>query len=128
VKLGEQKKLRVGLAGAVVSAVMASTALLAVTCCAGPIVFLSLGFGMASFSNLESFAPYRWILLSVTILFLAAAFVQVYLRPETENCESFCTTGYNTRNNKIMFWIVAVIVIALISFPFLFEKFLLQVK
>lgn len=126
-KIEEPKKLRVGLAGAVVSAVMASTALLAVTCCAGPIVFLSLGFGMASFSNLESLAPYRWILLSITILFLAVAFVQVYHRRNPENCESSCSTGVS-RNKKILFWIVAVVVIALISFPFFFERFLLQVK
>lgn len=126
-KIAEQKKLNFGLLGAVVSALVTSTALLAVTCCAGPVVFLSLGFGMASFSNLESIAPYRWILLSITILLLRAAFVQVYRRQDAENCESSCSTGY-ARNKKILFWVVAVAAIALISFPFLFEKFLLQVK
>jgi mercuric ion transport protein len=127
-KMAGQKKVSIGLVGAIVSALVTSTALLAVTCCAGPIVFLSLGFGMASLSNLESLAPYRWILLSITVLFLATAFVRVYLRSDTESCESSCSTVGNARNKKILFWIVVVVVIALISFPFLFEKFLLQVK
>jgi mercuric ion transport protein len=126
-KIDEQKKLSFGLGGAVASALLTSAALLAVSCCAGPIVFLALGFGFASLSNFEFLAAYRWILLSITILLLAAAFVQVYRRHDKENCESSCSNG-NTRNKKILLWIVAVIVTALLSFPFVFEKFLLQVK
>lgn len=126
-KIEKQKNLNFGLAGAVVSALVTSSALLAVTCCAGPIVFLSLGLGMASFSTLELLAPYRWILFSITILFLGVAFAQIYRRRDTENCESSCSTEY-TRNKKLLFWVVVVVAIALICFPFVLEKFLLQVK
>jgi mercuric ion transport protein len=126
-KATDGKKLGVGLAGAVVSAVATSSLFLALSCCAGPVVFLALGLGFASISTFESFASYKWLMLSLTILFLLIASLQVYKQERAAKCETSCPAPRKRRHFALLI-AVAFIVIALLIFPFAYEKYLLQVK
>jgi len=126
-KAAEGKKLGIGLVGAVLSAVATSSLFLAVSCCAGPIVFLALGLGFASISTFESFASYKWLTFSLTILFLLVASLQVYRKQHSSECESSCRT-HRTIRNRVLLVLVTLIVLAVLIFPFAFEKYLMQPK
>src|SRR5687767_9793996 len=126
-KSTDGKKLGVGLAGAVLSAVATSSLFLALSCCAGPIVFLALGLGVASISTFESFSSYKWLMLSLTILFLLIASLQAYKQERAVKGESSCAAPRKMRPLALLI-AVAFIVIALLIFPFAYERYLLQVK
>ena len=109
-----EKKTRVGLLSAVIGAVAASI------CCVGPLVLLALGVGGAWVSSLTVLEPYRPFLILITLSFLGYAFYRVYRKSEAEECEdgSYCANPKSDRINKISLWIVTVLVLGLIAFPY----------
>jgi mercuric ion transport protein len=126
--LSEPKKFTLSLLGTILSALVASGSLLALSCCAGPMVFLFLGAGIASLSTLESLASYRWLFFSLTALFISLSFAQVYLRKSAENRDASCNRSIGKRKQKIFLWIVIAGVVVLLTFPYLLEKYLLVVN
>ena len=120
-------KMAIGVIGSVLSAVATSGVFLALTCCAGPIVFLSLGLSLASISTFELFASYKWFLLVLTTLFLLLATFQVYKQVRSSACDSTCTSE-NKKRNRVVLLAVTLIVLSLLIFPFAYEKYLMQVK
>ncbi len=109
-----EKKTRVGLLGAIIGAVAASI------CCVGPLFLLALGVGGAWVSSLTVLEPYRPFLILITLSFLGYAFYRVYRKSEEEECEdgSYCANPKSDRINKISLWIVMVLVLGLIAFPY----------
>jgi mercuric ion transport protein len=99
-------------AGAVASAVAASI------CCLGPLVLALLGLGGGAL--LLKFEPYRRYLLAATGLFLGAAFYLTYRRPPAEECApgSACAHPSSRKGQKIVLWIVTVIVVLAAAFPY----------
>jgi len=99
-------------AGAVTSAVAASI------CCLGPLVLALLGLGGGAL--LLEFAPYRPYLLAVTPLFLGGAFYLTYRRRPAEECTpgSACAHPSSRNGQKIVLWIVTVIVALTAAFPY----------
>ena len=110
-----EKKARWGLIGAIFGAIAASI------CCIGPLVLLALGISGAWISNLTILEPYRPIFIGITLLFLGYAFYRVYRKPKEEECEpgSYCANPYSTRINKTALWIVTVIALGLMAFPYI---------
>jgi len=100
-------------AGAVASAVAASI------CCLGPLALALLGLGGGAL--LLNFEPYRPYLLAATGLFLGAAFYLTYRRPPAEECApgSACDRPSSRRGQRIVLWIVTVIVVLAAAFPYL---------
>ncbi|MGH9857011.1 MAG: hypothetical protein ACRD4B_04110 [Acidobacteriota bacterium] len=88
---------------------------------------MALGLGFASISTIESFASYRWVLFSLTIVFLCVAIVQLYKKEKMAKCESACPSQHKIRN-RIFLVVVFLFVMALLIFPFAFEKYLLLPK
>lgn len=99
------------LIAAVVAAVGASI------CCVGPFVLLMLGVGGAWIGNLTALEPYRPIFIGVTLVFLGLAFRKLYLVPEACEAGKPCANPVTRRNQRIIFWLVTVILAALIAFP-----------
>lgn len=99
------------LIAAVVAAVGASI------CCVGPFVLLMLGVGGAWIGNLSALEPYRPIFIGVTLVFLGLAFRKLYLVPEACEVGKPCANPVTRRNQRIVFWIVTVILAALVAFP-----------
>ncbi len=110
-----ENKARTGIIGAVVGAIAASI------CCIGPLVLFALGIGGAWVSTLTVLEPYRPFLIGITLIFLGYAFYRVYRTPAVEECEdgSVCATSNSARINKISLWIVTVVILALIAFPYI---------
>ncbi|NOZ74924.1 MAG: hypothetical protein GXO90_06035, partial [FCB group bacterium] len=110
-----KKQVNKGLIGAVLAAVAASV------CCVGPLVLLGLGIGGAWVGTLTAFEPFRPYLMALTLAFLGYAFYRIYRKPKAEDCEpgSYCAHPRSDRINKISLWVVTVLILGLLSVPYL---------
>ncbi|WP_444993884.1 mercuric transporter MerT family protein [Aliikangiella sp. IMCC44359] len=90
-------------------------------CCIGPLLLLSLGIGGAWMSNLTAMEPYSPYLTGITVIILAVVFRKLYLVPQ--NCEegSVCANPEVLKNQRIIFWVVSAILIAMVTFPYYAE-------
>ncbi len=93
-------------------------------CCVGPLVLVGLGLGGAWIGNLTALEPYRPIFIAVVLLFLFLAFRRLYLVPVTCTPGDPCAATKTRRNQRILFWIVTVLLLALIAFPYYGTLFL----
>ena len=102
--------------GSMIAAVIAAIG--ASLCCIGPLVLLALGIGGAWISYLTALEPYRPIFIGVVLLFLFLAFRKLYLVPVTCAPGDACAVAATRRNQRIIFWIVTLLLIALLTFPY----------
>ncbi len=87
-------------------------------CCVGPLVLLALGIGGTWISSLAALEPYRPIFIGITLVFLFLAFRKLYLVPRQCAPGDACAVPSTLRNQRIIFWIVTVFLIALLTFPY----------
>ena len=94
-------------------------AILASTCCLGPLLLISLGIGGAWIGNLTLLEPYRPIFIAVALVALFFAGRQIF-RP-VQACEpgEVCAIPAVQTSYKLIFWVVALLVLVGISFPYL---------
>lgn len=104
-----------GTKGSLVAGVLA--ALGASACCAGPLILLLLGVGGGWASHLVAFEPYSPYLTGLTVLFMGAAFYNLYMRRRACAPGDACATDRVVKNQRILFWFVAVPVLLLLIFP-----------
>lgn len=86
-------------------------------CCVGPLVLLALGISGAWISYLTALEPYRPVFLVLTLVFLGLAFRKLYLQPATCTVDGGCATPTTRRNQRILFWVVSLLLLALVTFP-----------
>lgn len=98
-------------------------AILASTCCLGPLVLLALGVSGAWIGNLTLLEPYRPLFIGVALVAMFFAWKRVY-RSEAE-CKpgEVCALPQTRVAYKIIFWIVAMLVLVALSFPYLAPLF-----
>lgn len=87
-------------------------------CCVGPLVLLALGIGGTWISYLAALEPYRPIFIGITLVFLFFAFRKLYLIPRQCAPGDSCALPTTLRNQRIIFWLVTVLLIALLTFPY----------
>lgn len=90
-------------------------------CSIGPLLLLSLGIGGAWMSNLTAMEPYSPYLTVLTVIVLAVVFRSLYLVPQKCDDESVCANSKVLRNQRIIFWFVSAILMALVTFPYYAE-------
>jgi mercuric ion transport protein len=92
-------------------------ALLASTCCLGPLVLITLGVSGAWISNLTALEPYRpaFILAAVIALFYAWR----RIRRPAAHCEpgQVCAVPRVNRSYRMLFWVVTALVAVALGFP-----------
>lgn len=94
-------------------------ALAASSCCVLPLVLFSLGISGAWLGNLTVLAPYQWIFITITLLFLAAGFYLVYRRPSPECADGkACARPLPNRLVEIALWVATALVAAAMLFPY----------
>ena len=98
-------------------------AILASTCCLGPLVLVALGFSGAWIGNLTVLEPYRPLFIAVALVALYFAWRRIY-RP-AEKClpGEVCALPQTKRLYKILFWVVAGLVLIALAFPYVAPLF-----
>lgn len=98
-------------------------ALLASTCCLGPLVLLGLGFSGAWIGNLSLLEPYRPIFLGAALIAMFFAWRRIY-RP-VENCKpgEVCAIPQVRTTYKLIFWMVAALLAVALGFPYVLPLF-----
>lgn len=92
-------------------------AILASTCCLGPLVLISLGVSGAWISNLTLLEPYRPIFIGAALIALFFAWRRIW-RPVTACAPGeVCALPQINRSYKVLFGIVVALVIIALSFP-----------
>lgn len=86
-------------------------------CCILPVAVVLLGLGSAALGAF--FEPFRPYLIGLTFAFLGFAFYQAY-KPVKAECGpgQACVTPENRHTQRIILWIVTVVVAVLITFPY----------
>lgn len=92
-------------------------AILASTCCLGPLVLITLGVSGAWISNLTLLEPYQPIFIGAAVIALFFAYRRIW-RPAA-SCEpgQVCALPQINRSYKALFWIVVALVIIALGFP-----------
>lgn len=98
-------------------------ALLASACCLGPLVLVGLGISGAWIGNLTALEPYRPLFLGAALLAMLFAYRGIF-RPATE-CKpgDVCAVPQVRRTYRIVFWIVAALVLIALAFPYVLPLF-----
>lgn len=94
-------------------------AILASTCCVGPLVLITLGFSGAWISNLTVLEPYRPIFISVAAVALFVAWWRIWQPAVTCAPGQVCAVPQIKRTYKFLFGLVVALVMAALVFPYI---------
>ena len=88
-------------------------------CCIGPLVLVSIGLGGAAAGIVATFEPLRPVFIAIALAALVFAGWKTYRRP-VGVCEpgAACAVPQTNRIYKTVFWVVAAIVLLLLTFPY----------
>ena len=115
--MAEQQDGRGALAAGGLAAILAST------CCLGPLVLITLGFSGAWIGNLTLLEPYRPIFIGAALVALFFAYRRIF-RPATA-CKpgEVCAIPQINAAYKTSFWVVAALVLLALVFPYIAPLF-----
>lgn len=98
-------------------------AILASTCCLGPLVLVTLGFSGAWIGNLTALEPYRPIFIGVALVALFFAWRRIFRPVEACKPGEVCAVPQVRTTYKLIFWIVVVLVALALAFPYVVPFF-----
>src|SRR5437016_11146342 len=98
-------------------------AILASTCCLGPLVLVALGLSGAWIGNLTRLEPFRPYFIAGALVALFFAGRRIFRPAEACQQGEMCAVPRTRRIYKILFGIVSVLVLVALIFPFV-AKFL----
>lgn len=94
-------------------------AILASTCCLGPLVLLALGISGAWIGNLTELEPYRPVFIGVALIALFFAWQRVW-RPATACAPGeACAVPQVRRAYKLLFGVVVALLLIALGFPYI---------
>ena len=98
-------------------------AILASTCCLGPLVLVALGFSGAWIGNLTVLEPYRPLFIGAALVAMVFAYRRIF-RP-ARACEpgEVCAAPKVRTTYKVIFWVVAALVLVALAFPYILPLF-----
>jgi mercuric ion transport protein len=92
-------------------------------CCVGPLLLLGLGISGAWIGNLTALEPMRPWFIGVSALFIASAFRRLYFAPALCEPGAACADPRVIKRLRVLFWLVAVAVAALLAVPWIAALF-----
>ena len=112
--MAQDKLANTTLIGGGVAAIVASV------CCLGPLILVSLGISGAWVSNLTMLEPYRPIFIGIALICMALAYRKIYSAKPADTCllNTLCAKPQTNQNYRIMFWIVSVLVLIALIYPY----------
>jgi mercuric ion transport protein len=98
-------------------------AILASSCCLGPLILVMLGFGGAWIGNLSALEPYRPMFLGFTVIALVIAAYRLYRPQQLCDADGNCATPKSLRLQKGIFVLVTLLAIVGFVFPYVARFF-----
>ena len=93
-------------------------AILASTCCLGPLVLITLGFSGAWIANLTALEPYRPFFIAVALVALFFAWRRIWRHAVACRLGEVCAVPRVNATYKVLFWIVCALVLVALGFPY----------
>jgi mercuric ion transport protein len=115
--MSETKNGRGALAAGGLAAILAST------CCLGPLVLLALGFSGAWIGNLTALEPYRPLFIGAAVIALFFAWRRIYRPAQACKPGDVCAIPQASATYKLIFWVVAALVLVALGFPYVLPLF-----
>lgn len=98
-------------------------AILASTCCLGPLVLLMLGVSGAWIGNLTALEPYRPVFIGAAVVALFVASRHIFRPAVACALGEVCAVPQVQTTYKALFGIVVALVLVAVSFPFVAPLF-----
>jgi mercuric ion transport protein len=98
-------------------------AILASTCCLGPLVLVALGLSGAWIANLTRLEPYRPFFITGVLIALLFAGRHIFRPAQTCNPGEVCAVPRTRRIYKLFFVTVCVLVVIGLAFPYVVKLF-----
>lgn len=98
-------------------------AILASTCCLGPLVLITLGVSGAWIGNLTALEPYRPIFIGAALAALFFAWRRIFHPAQACRPDEVCAVPQTQKIYKAWFWIVAALVAVALAFPYVVLPF-----
>jgi mercuric ion transport protein len=93
-------------------------AILASSCCLGPLVLVALGFSGAWIGNLTALEPYRPAFIGAALVALFLAWQRIYRPADVCKPGEVCAIPQVRATYKLIFWVVAALVLVALGFPY----------
>ncbi len=98
-------------------------AILASTCCLGPLVLVLLGVSGAWIGNLTRLEPYRPFLIGAAVIALFSAGRRVFRPAQSCKPGEICALAQTRRLYKVLFAFVVALVLVALVFPYVVRFF-----
>lgn len=115
--MAEQQKGRGALAAGGLAAILAST------CCLGPLVLVALGVSGAWIGNLTLLEPWRPVFIGVALVALFFAGRRIFRPVAACRPGEVCAIPQVRAAYKLIFWIVVALVLIALGFPYVLPLF-----
>ena len=93
-------------------------AILASTCCLGPLVLITLGFSGAWIANLTALEPYRPVFIGVALVALLMAWRRIWRTPTGCAPGEVCASLQVKRGYKALYSAVTLLVALALAYPY----------
>ncbi len=98
-------------------------AILASTCCLGPLILVTLGISGAWIGNLTLLEPYRPIFIGASLVALFFAWRSIFRPAEACAPDQVCAIPQVRTTYKIIFGVVSALVLVAVGFPYVMPFF-----
>jgi mercuric ion transport protein len=98
-------------------------AVLASTCCLGPLILVLLGVSGAWIGNLTALEPYRPIFIGAALIALFFAYRRIFRPAQVCRPGEVCAVPQVRTAYKALFWIVAALAVLALAFPYVLPFF-----
>ena len=100
-----------------------AAAILASTCCLGPLVLVMLGVSGAWIGNLTVLEPYRPLFIGAALIALFFAYRRIFRPVQACQPGEVCAIPQVRTTYKAIFWGVAALVVIAMAFPYVLPLF-----
>lgn len=98
-------------------------AILASTCCLGPLLLVALGFSGVWIGNLTVLEPFRPIFIGVALIAMLLAWRRPFRPASACKPGEVCAMPHVQMTYRVIFWVVGVLVLVALGFPYVVPFF-----
>ena len=98
-------------------------AILASTCCLGPLLLVALGFSGAWIGDLTVLEPYRPLFIGAALVAMVFAYRRIFGPARACEPGAVCAVPQVRTTYKVIFWAVAALVLVALAFPYVLPLF-----